>query len=73
LPGGRGTGSEKIVPICARAGSATGIAAPKAAKTAATEAKARVRCISRAVLTDESGFGRSVGKNFPAADHRLTR
>src|SRR4029077_9760211 len=55
LPGGRGAGSEKILPICARAGVASETAA--AANRAARPAKAMVRDISLAQLEQgESGF-----------------
>jgi hypothetical protein len=45
LPGGRGSGSEKILPICARAGGASEIAV--AASKAARPVRAMVRNISR--------------------------
>src|SRR5438105_7786202 len=45
LPGGRGNGSEKILPICACAGGATEIAA--AANNVARPVRAMVRSISR--------------------------
>ena len=70
LPGGRCTGSEKIVPICARAGGAAKIVV--AATRAAKPVRAMVRNIS-------CGFNGRIGLTTlyrgyqPLAGHRLTR
>src|ERR1700722_15435242 len=53
LLGGRGAGSEKMLPICARAGGASAIVV--AARTAAKPVRTMVRNISRGFKKGESG------------------
>src|ERR1700692_185604 len=60
FPGGRGDGSEKILPICARAGGASEIVV--AARRAAKPVRAMVRSISRLLQANRA---RDIVQTYP--------